>query len=196
MGLPHLDAFTGTDGTLLRNYNAGWVRTTSGPEFQINTNSAAGQGSEVGVIKWDGDGSFNAAQYATGKIVAITGDQFIGVACRVQTLNSGYYFMGHSDKSIFGYYLAGSPVTIADNLAALNVNDILRMEFDSGGNYICKINGSTVASGSDSTFATGQCGLSTYNGNTSSRIDDIELGNQASSIVIPVFMNQYRQRRS
>lgn len=192
MALPKTDTFTGTNGTELHAYDAGWVKYR-GDELKIVIwgNSIQGDGNAHTTYGWEGDGAFGDDQYAQIKCTAIFNGTYLGIVCRAvytdATHKTWYGFFGAPDDGFYLYYFNNDNsehdlVHYTD--ADLEVDDVLRLEV-SGSSLVCKLNGGTIISTTDSTISGGGvAGVNTW-GAASCRGDDFEGGNleNTSSII-------------
>lgn len=191
MALPHTDAFTGVDGTELHAYNAGWVKYR-GDSYQLAIQSNSFQGNyELHITYgWEGDGAFNDNQYAQIKCVSTTNGTYLGVVCRAiytdATHKTWYGFFGAPNDGFYLYYFNNDNTEhdlVHYTDANLQVDDVLRLEV-SGSSLVCKLNGATIISTTDTTISGGGvAGVNTW-GSNSCRGDDFEGGNLESGGVV------------
>lgn len=200
--MAYLDAFTDTTGTNLESHNQSgvWFKLLSNASMVITSNYVRGGGSE--------NYYYHTQTYATAhysKATVLTdGNDYIGVMVRAQAGTSntftGIIAWAHSATVVYGSLISGSWTsggTISVDPTAQTLE--LRCDASDATKYYIFIAGVQQASWTVATIAGGRAGIGNGGSNsTVQRLDDWEGGDvgAAAGPVIPVFLNQYGQRRA
>ncbi len=172
MTLPASDNFNRVDDNT--GLGANWTAIRGSPTAQILSNAAAPNidNTEGGII-WNAD-TFDADQYAEGRISQRGNLSYIGVLVRGTTNN---YYLCYTDDAqrYFGRIVAGSYTSFATD-SALAVDDVVRIEAEDD-QISVYINGTLWTSVTDSSHSSGSAGIAVYDNITSTRIDDWQGGN-------------------
>jgi hypothetical protein len=197
--LPATDAFTGSNDTHLATYSASW--TINQGQFDIQTNAIAPDAIlALSGAHWNAD-TFNNDQYAQGTMLHVTSYVYMGVAVRAHASNATYYsFFGDSADGCYLERISGSTETEKGSKGGtFAANDIIYLQISST-TLTPKKNGSstgTPGAQTDATYTSGYAGLSGFDNAEMVRLDGWEGGNLGeTATAVPVFMNQYRQRRN
>jgi len=180
MSLPVTDHFTGTSGTDLHVYNAGWTeQRASDTVCEISGvgggsgNTAWGKpGGSEAAVKWDGD-TFTGDQYAQCK--AVNASNYGGPTVRqtgttVATQN-GYLALIDGFAIDLQRFDNGVRTNLQGGIGSIGAGDALKLEIV-GTTLKVYVNGVQVGTNqTDSTYATGQPGMY-FNGAASSELDD------------------------
>jgi hypothetical protein len=203
--LPKTETFTAANGTLLTTYDANWLLWDGSGTFAINTNACYATAATNTWASWNGD-TFNDAQYVFGTLVALASGQYIGLSLRGKPTGvsapDGYTLYTTADNDDTWLFSVGDGSNVSIDTAVGGtwaVNDVMRFEAE-GSTLRCLRNGGHIASSpyTHTDYATGKAGLSGFGGATTSRIDNVELGNlgavafqvpeDASHLVVPVWV--------
>lgn len=93
---------------------------------------------------------------------------------------SGYGVIIDRSQAFLNRYASGAfAASFGSTLSAPPAGTVCRFEFDSGGNWVLKFDGSTVASGTDTNYASGQPGLAGFN-NFADGLGNYEAGDAAA----------------
>ncbi|HLJ85999.1 MAG TPA: RHS repeat-associated core domain-containing protein [Candidatus Angelobacter sp.] len=114
-----------------------------------------------GLAYWGG--SFSNDQFAQVTLASVSSSSSMGPAVRVSPSGLNYYAFGAAGSGASGNYwlwktVNGARTTLATGPTAHNVNDVLRLEV-TGTTLTAKINGTVVATVTDSTFQSGNPGI-------------------------------------
>lgn len=168
MAIPLSDPFSGSN-TTIEVYNASWVEVAdTGPGCEINVGAAmanaAASADGIKIVRWDPNtDDFNANQEA--ELDLDTGGlpwaDYVGVGVRVQDDGDGYFALARDADSavLIVKRDGGSNTTLATSSNDVIADgDVLKIDVD-GTTITAYVNGSSVVSTTDSTFADGQPGF-------------------------------------
>ena len=179
MALPATDAFSGTNGQSLTAYSANW--TNNNGTFAIHTSAvypASGSGDQC--AHWNAD-TFSNDQYSKATVAAY-GSQYIGVACRCHASAATWYevISAAGDATYFYKVIAGSGTELAANTGTWTVGDVI--EIRAVGTTISWYKNTVLQqSVTDTSITSGYAGIAGAGTIESSRLDNWEGGNVASS---------------
>lgn len=199
MALPKTEAFSGPSGQHLVD-RPGWVyyRDLGIGHDNVRLNAAGNAiidiANAVDFHGWEGDGAFNANQYAQIKCTNAVSNGYVGAIVRGaktdDTHSTCYGFFGASNDGFYLFYYNNDNTEhdlVHYTDANLQTGDVLRIEI-SGSNIVCKLNGNSIITTSDSTIsAAGHAGICIY-GNTATELDDFEGGNLEDACETVVIM--------
>ena len=180
------DTFARANGGVGANWSA-----TEGA-FSIANNSVvlSGQGADMrGSMYWSDGGAFSNDQFSQLTITSAGGaSSALGPAVRVQASSEGYYTLT----------AAGSQIALEVQSAGVNTplgtfnhqvapGDILRLEVQ-GTTLTGKLNGATIITANDSSFASGSAGIAALNTTSPSAGNDWSGGNMAAQRVAAAYL--------
>ena len=156
------DSFTAGDGTQLTGYSANWsLGNALASDFVIDTNAVRTPFNRgLALHAYRNDGTFANDQYAEAKIKQVgSAGQYMGVCvragdgdCYAFAVDGTYYYFWR----LVGY---GGYTTLSEGALSVAANAVIRLEA-AGTTLTAKLNGATVTTVTDSTFAGGRPGIS------------------------------------
>lgn len=181
MAVVKTETCTNTDGTSFASHDANWKTNAGSGQVLSNAFRLTGTG-EQGFF-YD-DASFTADQYSQVELAALASGAFMGPSVRNGSAGVHSYVVVYTDGSstYFALLVAGSYTDLASPSGGLFATDTIYLEAN-GSTFTWKRNGTTQASVTDSSLASGKPGFGGYDGGTGTRLDNIELGNLGSSAV-------------
>lgn len=184
MALPVTDAFPGGGfSASLNAYNANWTNLLNAIAKQTSNDVYPNSGSNESCA-YRNDETFNNDQYSQLVLVAVSAGAYIGPAVR-SAGGAGYYtwYASGSDRYLAKVTSGGTFTAIYSDATDGAVSDLYRLEV-SGTSLTAKVNGGTVTTQTDATYASGSGGIGGYGQASSMRGDDFEAGNLGSSATL------------
>lgn len=191
------DAFTAANGTALTTYNSQWSYVQG--VYGINTNAAHSASSGTETAARDNANTYPNDQWSQGTAVAVANGGWIGVSVRCSNSIVSYYeYYSDSANDATLALMAGGTWTSLASGSPVAANDVMYIEAQ-GTAILAKKNAANQFGGAvtNASIASGWAGIAGYSNLTGSRVDDWsggDFGGGGGGIVIPVMMNQYRQR--
>lgn len=154
------ESFTNSNGVELFTHSANWnIANALSSDFIIDTNALRTPFSRSVSLAAYYSGTFANDQYAEAQIVQVGSDNmFMGVCVRGSSGNA-YIFYVDTNQWVLAKVVAGVYTELSNGALTLATNDLVRLEA-SGTGLTGKVNGSTLATATDSSLASGNPGVS------------------------------------
>lgn len=186
MALPKTDAFTAADGTALSTYDATWKYNTG--VYAINTNAAYSNSAGIETGCFYDDAAFTANQYSQIELVARAAGFYIGPSVRNGAAGvASYYGMyGDSVNLYFFKIVTGTYTDLQSSIAPSNaIGSIFYIEAN-GTTITAKKNGTNAFTPTtDSALSSGKAGMCGYDGSSTTRADNLDVGNLGGAASTP-----------
>lgn len=159
------DSFTGTTGAQLQTYNSNWqTGNMLASDFVLDTNALKTPFSRAVTLFAFYGGSWTVDHYAEATLTQIgAADQFMGVCVRASNGNAYTFVADDAGWTLDKTVAFGVPANLASGARSQSANDVLYLSAN-GTTLTAKINGTTVATVTDSALTTGAPGVAGYGG--------------------------------